>query len=170
MSKENITITSDIYTRCSQTLLAAIEATPVTQMTWKPSPESRSIAEICRHIIRVDGWFLQQIGFDAKAGDPGANDLSKIEAALCSLRDQINELLGSLKSDAELRLDRKGKDAQRAYSLNYVVKHISQHYLYHTSQIIYLRRSQDRSWESPLKLWEKTVDSISEHIWKGQSA
>ena len=167
MSTENIEITLTIFERCHAAHLAALADLPEAQANWKPAPDSRSIAEIGRHLVRVDGWFLQQMGFQPAAGDPGTNDPEAIRSALNTLREQVVTLLRGLADDQELRRERKAPDAERAFSLEYAVKHMSQHYLYHMAQIVYLRRAQDRAWTSPLALWEEAVDTISALTWKG---
>lgn len=71
-----------------------------------------------------------------------------------------------LEDDAALRKKMNARSLERAYSFDYIIKHVSQHYFYHASQISYLRRAPDRDWQPPLKQWETAVDTISEHTWK----
>lgn len=146
--------------------MLAIDGASETQLNWKPAAESRSIAEICRHLIRVEGWFLQQMDFTPVASDPETHALRQIQDALHALQNQLRAIVQQLEDDQQLQLLRKAENAEKALSLDHVIKHISQHRLYHVSQIIYLRRAQDRSWSPPLQKWETTVNTISELTWK----
>lgn len=166
MNRTNIDIALNIYDLCFQPVLAAIAGIAPEDFIWKPAPESRSISEICRHLVRVEGWFLVEIGIEPHTGDPGCDETHEVEQALKSSHEQVAALVRGLEDDAALRKKMKARSSDRTYSFDYIVKHISQHYLYHASQIIYLRRAQDRDWQPPLKQWETAVDTISEHTWK----
>lgn len=163
-------ITLTIYQLGCDLILAALAGIRDAELSWKPAPDSRSIAEICRHLIRVDGWYLQQMGigpvFSAEpihfgGREPESNLLPAIESAMRAAHQQIRQLVQSLKEDSELLQIRKAPEAKKEFTLEYAVKHIAQHYIYHAAQIIYLRRAQDRSWPAPLKEWETAVDTIS---------
>ncbi|MCH9007902.1 hypothetical protein IIA29_07830 [candidate division KSB1 bacterium] len=54
MNRTNIDIALNIYDLC-----------------FKPVLASRSISEIRRHLVRVEGWFLAEIGIESHTGDPG---------------------------------------------------------------------------------------------------
>ncbi|NIR49529.1 hypothetical protein GWO43_13595, partial [candidate division KSB1 bacterium] len=114
------------------------------------------------------GWLLKQIGVEPVVDDPCSDVLDEIEAAMTALQNQIRNLFDELKSDEELKTERRAPESEKPHSIAHIVKHISQHYLYHTSQIIYLRRAQDRNWEAPTKIWESAVNTISDFTWKGR--
>jgi uncharacterized damage-inducible protein DinB len=162
----NIQITLTIYQHGFDVVLAAFDGIADEHFNWKPAPDSRSIAEICRHLIRVDVWYLQQMAFAPAARDSQSNSLPEIQAAFESGHQQIRQIIEGLKDDDELLQIRKSPEAKREFSLEYAVKHIAQHYLYHTAQIIYLRRAQDRAWPAPLEKWESAVDAISKLTWQ----
>ncbi len=188
MQRTNIDQAVKIYQLTCDLLMAAIAGIPEQDLRWQPAPESRSIAEICRHLIRVESWHLQQMGFGAAAADPGKNELSPIQDALHQSAKHIVGLVRAARDDAALLQEHKGPEAKRGFSLDYAVKHIltdsvsrllkdrfsldyavkhiAQHNLYHAAQIIYLRRARDRAWPAPLSLWEKAVHTISEATWK----
>lgn len=54
VNRTNIDIALNIYDLC-----------------FKPVLASRSISEIRRHLVRVEGWFLAEIGIESHTGDPG---------------------------------------------------------------------------------------------------
>ncbi len=162
----NIQITLTIYQLCCDLILAALEGIHDEHLSWKPAPESRCIAEICRHLIRVDAWYLQQMGIAPVFSDAESNQLPAIQSAMKSAHQQIRQIVQRLNSDDELLQIRKASEAPKEFTLDYAVKHIAQHYLYHAAQIIYLRRAQDRKWSAPLKAWETAADTISKFTWQ----
>jgi uncharacterized damage-inducible protein DinB len=162
----NIQITLTIYQRCCDVILSAIDGIRDEHLRWQPAPDSRSIAEICRHLLRVDGWYLQQMGIAPLFKDPESNALPAIQSAMKSAHQQIRQIVQSLKADGELLQIRKAPAAQKEFTFEYAVKHIAQHYLYHAAQIIYLRRAQDRNWPAPLTEWETAADAISKFTWQ----
>ena len=59
-----------------------------------------------------------------------------MEQALKSSHEQVAVLVRGLEDDAALRKKMSARSLERAYSFDYMIKHVSQHYLYHASQIL----------------------------------
>lgn len=141
-----------IYESSARTLYPVLEELDNEILNWKPASESRSIAEIARHLIRVDIWFLSQFGFVLKTTDPGEVEATKLLGVLKDQHAQIAELIGS--DSIYLDAPHVTETDKISRPLGEVLVHMSHHYLYHLAQIVYLRRAIDRSWQAPLDLWE----------------
>ena len=55
-----------IYSECADLISEVLKDIPTDQLIWKPGAESRSIAEISRHILRVDDILLKKINIEPK--------------------------------------------------------------------------------------------------------
>ena len=86
-------------------------------------------------------------------------------AALKAVHRQIVNIITAADSTAALTRKSALPDAGDHETLIEIVIHMSQHYLYHLAQMIYLRRAQDREWQSPMKKWETAT-----HLLAGQLA
>lgn len=71
VNRTNIDIALNIYDLCFKPVLAAIAGIAQENAIWKPALASRSISETRRHLVRVEGWFLAEIGIESHTGDPG---------------------------------------------------------------------------------------------------
>ena len=165
MFRRNIEMILQIHQACRKPLYSLIEKITPEQLAWRPATESRNISEIIRHLVRVDMWFLKRLGYEPQTDDlknPSAQDLI---AMLESSHHQIDEVIDHCKDDKDLLRKSSVPDAKDDENLAGVVKHISQHYLYHTAQMIYLRRAQDRHWKSPIDEWEFATHVISDFLW-----
>ncbi len=153
-----------IYTACAKPLYAVLENIPEAQLNWQPNTDSRSIGQMMRHLIRVDNWFLKRLDFEPEIEDPGEASTPAILAALQGVHQQIISILKAIRDDAELARKSSAPDAKSHETLAGIMIHISQHYLYHLAQMIYLRRAQDREWKSPMKQWEAATHIISDEL------
>ena len=152
-----------IYEACALPIDKTLHDLPMEQLQWRPAPDSRSIGEIVRHVIRVSNWFLKRQGFEPIAADPGEKaNADELRRQLNRLHRQIDEILENCESDEGLRDRYQGTDAGEHETLAEVIIHIAMHYLYHQAQLIYLRRAQDRQWEAPLQDWENATYIISD--------
>jgi uncharacterized damage-inducible protein DinB len=145
-------------------LFAVLEGIPAEQLNWKPAPESRSIGEICRHLVRVDAWFLKRLGVPPVVGDAKPVTSEEISQNMRQIQQQIKEVVSACGHDEELVVARTSLDGKDTEKLGVAVLHIAQHYLYHLAQIIYLRRAQDRNWPSPHDDWERTTHVIGDFL------
>lgn len=155
-----------IYRACAAPLYRVLDEIPDDHLRWKPAPESRSISEIMRHLIRVDNWFLGRLGYPPEAVDPKGGTSEDILHNLKIVQRQIETILKDCRDDSELARRSQAPDAGEHETLGEVILHISQHYLYHLAQMVYLRRAQDRNWPAPLKEWENATHVISANITK----
>lgn len=152
----------DVFETCRQPLFAVLDGITDQQLNWKPAPESRSIGEIFRHLLRVDGWFLRRLGIEPVVGDAKSGSVEDIRHHLESIQKQLGEIVAAAESDEDIlreRLSLDGKDRER---LGVAVLHIAQHDLYHLAQVVYLRRAQDRTWPAPTKAWEQATHVIGD--------
>lgn len=164
MPQQNADEILKIFNACCATLYAVLKDIPAKQLAWAPSPDSRSISGITRHLIRVDNWFLKRQGFEPQGDDPGLQaDGKGLLAALQTVHQQIRDILNNATREDLLRRS-QAEDAKDFETLVGVILHISQHYLYHLAQMIYLRRACDRHWESPLGQWEAATHAIADRL------
>lgn len=151
-----------IFQACRQPLFAVLDGITDQQLNWKPAPESRSIGEIFRHLIRVDGWFLRRLGIEPVAGDAKSGSVEDIRLHLEGIQKQIGEFVAAAESDEDILRTRTSLDGKDHEKLGVAVLHIAQHDLYHLAQVVYLRRAQDRTWPAPTKAWEHATHVIGD--------
>ena len=164
MPTQNARALLKIYTACAETLYPILKNLPDEQLNWQPAPDSRSIGELARHLIRVDKWFFDRLGFDHSISDPGETDAGKLLAALQNTHRQISDILNAMQDDADLIRKSGAADARPHDTLAEIVVHIAQHYLYHHAQMVYLRRARDRDWKAPLDSWENASYALSDAL------
>ena len=164
MSRKRIEMIKEIFNESSIIIYKAIEDISEEQIHWKPAGESRSIFEISAHLIRVNIYFLKRLGYDVKVQAPKNSSVSDLNIALRSINTFIIEILNTTMDDSELLRKSTAVDAQNTENLNQLIPHFSQHYLYHYSQIVYLRRAQDRQWKSPVEDWERITYLIGSYL------
>lgn len=165
MMQRNRKMLMDIHRGCREPLFTVLEGIPHDQLHWKPAPESRSIGEILRHLVRVDTWFLARLGFEPSVRDKKDAGAADILQMLKENFQQIDGILENCKDEKELLKKVESKDNVRYNSPAAMIMHVSQHYSYHLAQIVYLRRAQDRNWEAPLNGWENSTDVIAQYLW-----
>jgi uncharacterized damage-inducible protein DinB len=163
--QRNHKMLSDIHKACREPLFAVLQNISHEQLYWKPAPESRSIGEILRHLVRVDMWFLARLGFDPAVRDKKDAKAEEIVDMLKATYQQIDSILSSFTEETELIRKVETKDTIHYNSPASVIMHMSQHYTYHLAQAVYLRRAQDRNWDAPLKGWENSTDVIAQNLW-----
>ena len=154
----------DIHRACREPLFSVLEGIHSEQLHWKPAPESRSIGEIIRHLIRVDMWFLARLGFEPSVRDNKDAGSEDIMQMMKTAFQQIETILDSC-NEQDLVKKVESQDNVRYNSLAAMTMHVSQHYSYHLAQIVYLRRAQDRNWDAPLNGWENSTDVIAQYLW-----
>lgn len=164
MATARIEMVSQIYGACSAALNALLIDIPEEHYRWKPAPESRCICEIMAHTIRVNRFLLKKIGYDPEYIEMKNPSPEQMEKSLNAMHDYIADILHNLHDDEELLRNSSLEEAGSRDTIFDTVVHISQHYLYHTAQMIYLRRAKDRNWKSPSDLWEKATYVISDYL------
>lgn len=152
------------YRACAAVLDAALAGVSPEALAWSPAPESRGMGDICRHLIRVDGWLLRRCGIEPAAGDATTGAREEIAAGLGALRAQVEAAVAACADDAELLAPRPAFDGGGEHRLGPVVLHMAQHYLYHSAQLVYLRRARDRGWAAPLEEWEKATHVLADLV------
>lgn len=157
-------MTLEVFESSRKPLFAVLEGIAPEQLSWKPAPESRSIGEICRHLIRVDAWFLKRLGVTPVVSDAKSGAREEYVENMQRIQQQIKEMVAACANDEELHVERVSLDGKDKEKLGVAVIHIAQHYLYHLAQIIYLRRAQDRNWPSPHNDWDAATHVIGDYL------
>ena len=164
MNRQKVFMTMHVFEACRKPLFTVLDGISDEQLTWKPAPESRSIGEICRHLLRADAWFLKRLGIEPVVSDAKAASREELVANMQKIHHQIAGVIEVCASDDDLIVERKSLDGKDKEKLGVVVIHIAQHYLYHLAQIIYFRRAQDRNWQAPTKAWEEATHVIGDYL------
>ncbi len=164
MSTVKIKMILEIHKACTEPLYAVLYGIKEKELNWKPAPESRSVNEIMAHLIRVDSKFLTRLGQDAKIEVRERCSASETLTALKSVHEQLHSLVEKLSDDSLLFKKSPAKEATDRDTINEHVLHSCQHNLYHLSQVIYLRRALDRSWNSPIMEWDKATRIIANYL------
>ena len=164
MARNKIEMILAIHKACTEPLYAVLEGIKEKELYWKPAPESRSINEIMAHLIRVDNKFLTRLGQEAKTEAPEKGTAFETLNALKSAHKQLHTLVEKLSDDSLLYKKSPAKEAADRDTINEHLLHSCQHNLYHLSQVIYLRRALDRSWESPIMAWDKATRVIANYL------
>ncbi len=147
-----------IYSDSAELLLCVLRNISVSEINFKPSGESRSIAEMIAHIVRVDNYFLKKLG---EKGRFKIEDLSPsaINSVLPEHFKFMKDIIVNISDDSAI------PESDDKYNNWFdCILHISQHYLYHFSQMVYLRRADNRNWETPLHKWEELTYLISFYL------
>ncbi|MGH7491258.1 MAG: DinB family protein [bacterium] len=164
MSSSKRKMILDVHASSAKPLFAVLDGIPAEQLNWKPAPESRSIGDICRHLIRVDAWFLKRLGVPPVAGVAKPVTSEEISEGMRQIQRQVKEVVLDCGHDEELFFERASLDGKDREQLGVAVLHMAQHYLYHLAQIIYLRRAQDRNWPSPHEDWDHATHVIGDYL------
>jgi len=164
MNRQKIFMTLHIFEASRKPLFAVLDGISAEQLNWKPAPESRSIGEICRHLLRVDAWYLKRLGVEPAVSDAKSDSRDDLVANMQKIQQQIAGVVEMCASDDDLLVERKSLDSKEKEKLGVAVIHIAQHYLYHLAQIIYFRRAQDRNWQAPQKAWEEATYVIGDYL------
>lgn len=91
-----------LYDACRHPLVPILSDISDTHLGWRPAPEARNKGEQMRHLIRVDLWYLRQMGFDPPSLDPGENASAEaLRHALSTVQGYIRNLVASC-NDQEL--------------------------------------------------------------------
>lgn len=164
MSRKKIEMILNIHSASTKPLYDVLDGIPDEQANWRPAPDSRSINEIMRHLIRVDNSFLKKLGQEIKTHDPGDSSSSIILNALKNVHMQIRSLVNNCADDSDLFKKSNLTEVKGSDTIKEHILHSCQHNLYHLAQTIYLRRALDRNWESPINDWDKATRLIANYL------
>ena len=164
-SRSRIRRTLEIYEAARQPLFAVLDGISQADLDWSPAPGVRGIGKICRHLYRVDIWFLCRLGVEPVSTEDGPEPVELIAERMRVIQLQIINEVERCVTDADLTTERTSLlDGSTGARLGPVVLHIAQHYLYHLAQITYLRRIRDRNWAAPLDEWEAATHLIEDGV------
>lgn len=164
MNRQRIFMTLEVFEACRKPLFAVLDGIAPEQLSWKAAGESRSIGEICRHLLRVDAWYLKRLGVEPVVADAKSGERDELVANMQKIQHQIAGVVEICAGDDDLLVERTSLDGKDKEKLGVAVIHMAQHYLYHLAQIIYLRRAQDRNWPSPIKAWEDATHVLGDYL------
>lgn len=153
-----------IFEAARRPLFTVLDGIAQDDLDWNPAPGMRGIGRICRHMCRVDIWFLKRLGIEpAVTHDaPGAAD--EIAGRMRTIQEQVVAEVDGCADDAELMAERTSLDGETGARMGVDVVHMAQHYLYHLAQITYLRRIREREWKAPLDEWDHATHVIGDRI------
>ena len=162
--RTRIAHTTEIFEACRQPLFMVLDGISQDDLDWLPAPGMRGIGKMCRHMYRVDIWFLKRLGIEPVITHdaPGAAD--EIAGRMRTIQEQILAEVEGCESDADLMAERTSLDGKTGARLGVDVVHMAQHYLYHLAQMTYLRRIRDRAWKAPLHEWEHATHVIGDRV------
>ena len=163
-SRTRISHTIEIFEASRHALFAALEGISQEDFDWNPAPGSRGIGKMCRHMYRVDVWFLKRLGIEPAISHDAPGPVDEIAARMRTIQEQIIREVEGCESDAELMAERTSLDGETGARMGVDVVHIAQHYLYHLAQMTYLRRMRDRDWKAPLDEWDRATHAIGDRV------
>ena len=162
--RRKIEHTIQILEAARRPLFTVLDGISREDLDWQPADGMRGIGKICRHLYRVDVWFLKRLGIVPVIQEDAPGPANEIAARMRTIQTQIIAELEALEDDADLMAERTSLDGEATARMGDTVIHIAQHYLYHLAQITYLRRIRDRDWAAPLDEWEAATHLIGDRI------
>ena len=162
--KRKITQTIEILEAARQPLFTVLDGISREDLDWQPADGMRGIGKICRHMYRVDIWFLKRLGIVPVIDEDAPGPAEEIAARMRTIQEQVIDELNACDDDADLFAERTSLDGDATSRMGDTVIHLAQHYLYHLAQITYLRRIRDRDWTAPLDAWETATYLIGDRI------
>lgn len=162
MSK--IAETIEIFEAARRPLFTVLDGISREDLDWSPSEKVRGVGKICRHLYRVDIWFLKRLGVVPVITEDRPGPAEEIAARMRTIQEQVIAEVKACESDADLFAERTSLDGRTTSQLGPDVIHMAQHYLYHLAQITYLRRVRDRAWPAPQEEWEHATHVIGDRV------
>ena len=162
--RTRIARTIDIFEAARRPLFTVLDGIAQDDLDWLPEPGMRGIGKICRHMYRVDVWFLKRLGIEPAITHDAPGSADEIAGRMRKIQEQILAEVNGCESDADLMAGRTSLDGKTGARLGVDVIHMAQHYLYHLAQITYLRRIRDREWAAPLDEWEHATHVIGDLV------
>ena len=63
-TRTRIAPTIEIFDAARKPLFMVLNGISQADLDWNPAPGTRGIGKICRHMYRVDIWFLKRLGIE----------------------------------------------------------------------------------------------------------
>ena len=162
--RTRIARTIEVFEAARKPLFTVLDGISREDLDWQPAAGVRGIGKICRHLYRVDVWFLKQLGIVPVIEADAPGPAEAIAARMRTVQEQFIAEVDACADDADLVAERTSPDGERTLRLGATVLHIAQHYLYHLAQITYLRRIRNREWSAPLDEWETATHVIEDRL------
>ena len=153
-----------IFEAARRPLFMVLDGITQDDLDWNPAPGMRGIGKICRHMYRVDIWFLKRLGIEPVITHDAPGTADEIAGRMRTIQERIVAEVNGCASDEELMADRTSLDGKTGARMGVDVIHMAQHYLYHLAQMTYLRRIRDRDWKAPLDAWEHATHVIGDRV------
>ena len=163
-NRTRINKTINIFEAARRPLFTVLDGITQGDLDWNPAPGVRGIGKICRHMYRVDIWFLKRLGIEPMITHDAPDSADEIAGRMRTIQEQIIAEVDGCADDADLMAERTSLDGKTGARMGPDVIHMAQHYLYHLAQITYLRRIRDREWKAPLDDWEEATHVIGDRI------
>ena len=163
-SRTRIAHTIEIFEAARKPLFMVLDGIAQDDLDWNPAPGVRGIGKICRHMYRVDIWFLKRLGIEPAITHDAPGTSDEVAGRMRTIQEQVVAEVEGCGSDAELMAERTSLDGKTGAQLGADAIHMAQHYLYHLAQITYLRRIRDREWKAPLDAWEHATHVIGDRV------
>ena len=162
--RTRIAHTIEIFDASRKPLFMVLDGIAQDDLDWNPAPGVRGIGKICRHMYRVDIWFLKRLGIEPVITHDAPGSADEIAGRMRTIQEQIMAEVNGCASDEDLMSECTSLDGKSTAKLGPDVIHMAQHYLYHLAQMTYLRRIRDRDWKAPLDEWEHATHVIGDRV------
>jgi len=153
-----------IFEAARKPLFTVLDGIAQDDLDWDPTPGTRGIGKICRHMYRVDIWFLKRLGIEPAITRDAPGTAGEIAGRMRTIQEQVIAEVDGCADDAELMAERTSLDGETGARMGVDVVHMAQHYLYHLAQMTYLRRIREREWKAPLDEWDHATHVIGDRI------
>ena len=163
-TRTRIAHTIEIFEAARKPLFTVLDGIAQADLDWNPAPGTRGIGKICRHMYRVDIWFLKRLGIEPAITHDAPGTADEIAGRMRTIQEQIIAEVEACGSDADLMAERTSLDGETGARMGVDVIHMAQHYLYHLAQMTYLRRIRDRGWKAPLDEWDRATHVIGDRV------
>ena len=163
-NRTRINRTIEIFEAARRPLFMVLDGIAQEDLDWNPAPGTRGIGKICRHMYRVDIWFLKRLGIEPVITHDAPGTADEIAGRMRRIQEQVIAEVEGCADDEELMAERTSLDGKTGARMGVDVIHMAQHYLYHLAQMTYLRRIRDRDWKAPLDAWEHATHVIGDLI------
>ena len=163
-NRTRINHTIAIFEAARKPLFTVLDGIARDDLDWNPAPGTRGIGKICRHMYRVDIWFLKRLGIEPAITHDAPGTAGEIAGRMRQIQEQVIAEVHGCADDAELMAERTSLDGETGARMGVDVVHMAQHYLYHLAQMTYLRRIREREWKAPLDEWDHATHVIGDRI------
>ena len=163
-SRTRIARTVAIFEAAREPLFMVLDGIAQEDFDWNPAAGTRGIGKMCRHMYRVDIWFLKRLGIEPVISHDAPGPVDEVAGRMRTIQEQIIGEVEGCEGDADLMAERTSLDGRTGARLGPDVVHMAQHYLYHLAQMTSLRRIRDRGWKAPLDAWEHATHVIGDLV------